>query len=301
MTQLIDGRESALKLKELIGKEIRDLEQKHHITPGLAVICVGDDPASQIYVKAKSDQANKIGIRSIVAHLPGNITKQALKNKIIDLNKDPSIHGILVQLPLPPHIDPSEITNTIDPDKDVDGLHNHNIGCLSRGTASLIPCTPLGIALLLRKNLKNLQGQHAVIIGRSNLVGKPLAQVLLHENCTVTIAHSRSKNLADICKQADIIIAAVGQPNLVKQEWVKPGATVIDVGMNRLADKKLTGDVDFESVSSVAGAITPVPGGVGPMTVACLLLNTVIAAGNQANIKLTYIPSFPLETNWCPL
>ncbi len=301
MASVIDGRALALQLKKQIAAEIKFLKTKHEISPGLIVVRVGDDPASQIYVKRKREEAQEIGIISSEHHLPTTITTSELKAHIENLNGDNAVNGILVQLPLPKHINAQELTSYISPSKDVDGLHPLNVGQLVIGADGLTPCTPLGCLLLLASQISNLAGLHAVIIGRSNLVGKPLTHILLQQDCTVTVAHSKTKDLANVCKTADILVAAVGNPQLVKRDWVKPGATVIDVGMNRTHDNKLVGDVDFDNVKKVAGAITPVPGGVGPMTVACLLLNTAIATANQHNVQLSVLPRSPLKNYRCLL
>ena len=271
---IIDGKKTAAELREKLKKKIAELKSTYNMAPGLTVILVGEDPASKIYVKNKEKFAKEVGINSEVIRYPGDIKEKELLNKINELNKNDKVSGILVQLPLPKHIDKRKVIETIDYAKDVDGFHPINVGNLSAGYDSSIPCTPLGCSLLLKKVEKNLSGKHAVVIGRSNLNGKPMTQLLLKENCTVTITHSKTKNLKAECLRADIIIAAVGIPKLVKGDWVKKGAIVIDVGINK-TDSGLVGDVDFDEVSKVAKAITPVPGGVGPMTIACLLSNTV--------------------------
>ena len=271
---IIDGKKTAADLREKLKKEIAELKSTYNTVPGLTVILVGEDPASKIYVKNKEKFAKEIGMNSEVIRYSADLKEKELLNKINELNKDDKISGILVQLPLPKHIDKRKVIETIDHTKDVDGFHPVNVGNLSSGYDSSIPCTPLGCSLLIKKTEKNLTGKHAVVIGRSNLNGKPMTQLLLKENCTVTITHSKTKDLKAECLKADIIIAAVGIPNLVKGDWVKKGAIVIDVGINK-TDKGIVGDVDFEEVSKVAKAITPVPGGVGPMTIACLLSNTV--------------------------
>ncbi len=271
---IIDGKKTAAELREELKKKVIELKSSHNVVPGLTVILVGEDPASKIYVKNKEKFAKEVGMNSEVIRYPANVEEKVVLNKIKDLNKDKKISGILVQLPLPKHIDKRKVIETILPDKDVDGFHPVNVGNLSSGHNSNIPCTPLGCLLLLKEIEKNLTGKHAVVIGRSNLNGKPMAQLLLRENCTVTITHSKTKDLKAECNRADIIIAAVGIPKLVKGNWVKKGAIVIDVGINK-TKSGLVGDVDFEEVSKVAKAVTPVPGGVGPMTIACLLNNTV--------------------------
>lgn len=280
--KLIDGKAFAETLRKTIAKHVQALKDKHHITPGLAVVLVGEDPASKVYVHNKGKQTIEVGMNSYEFLLPATTSEKDLLAQIDVLNRDPKVHGILVQLPLPKHIDETKVINHIAPEKDVDGFHVVNVGRLATGQEATIPCTPKGCLMLLKDTLGNLSGLHAVVIGRSNIVGKPMAQLLLKENCTVTIAHSRTKNLADECRRADILISAVGMEHMVRSDWVKPGATVIDVGINRVvsSDGKahLVGDVDFKEVSRIAGAITPVPGGVGPMTIACLLDNTLQAA-----------------------
>ena len=271
---IIDGKKIAEKLRVELKKKIIEFKATYKSVPGLTVILIGEDPASKIYVKNKQKYAKDIGINSEVIKYSDSVDEKTVLEKISELNKDKKISGILVQLPLPKHINKKKIIDAILPEKDVDGFHPVNVGNLSSGYAGKVPCTPLGCYLLLRKVEKDLKGKHAVIIGRSNLNGKPMAQLLLKENCTVTITHSKTKDLKNECKRADIIVAAVGQPKLVKGDWVKKGAIVIDVGINKTANG-LEGDVDFEEVSKVAKAITPVPGGVGPMTIACLLSNTI--------------------------
>jgi methylenetetrahydrofolate dehydrogenase (NADP+)/methenyltetrahydrofolate cyclohydrolase len=271
---LIDGKKIAADLREKLKNEVLELKSKHNKVPGLTVILVGEDPASKIYVKNKEKFAKEVGINSDVLRYPADLKEEELLNKIEELNKDDNISGILVQLPLPKHIDKRKVIETIDHKKDVDGFHPINVGNLSSGYDSSIPCTPLGCSLLLKKVEKDLIGKHAVVIGRSNLNGKPMTQLLLKENCTVTITHSKTRDLKAECLRADIIIAAVGIPKLVKGDWVKKDAIVIDVGINK-TEKGIVGDVDFDEVSKVAKALTPVPGGVGPMTIACLLKNTI--------------------------
>jgi len=271
---IIDGKKVAAELREELKKKVTELKSTYNAVPGLTVILVGEDPPSKIYVRNKEKSANEVGINSEVIKYPENVEEKVLLNKIIELNNNNNVSGILVQLPLPKHIDKRKVIETMNPKKDVDGFHPMNVGNLSSGYDSSIPCTPLGCYLLIKKIEKNLNGKHAVIIGRSNLNGKPMIQLLLKENCTVTITHSKTKDLRAECSRADIIIAAVGRPKLVKGDWVKKGAIVIDVGINK-TDSGLVGDVDFDEVSKVAKAITPVPGGVGPMTIACLLNNTV--------------------------
>ena len=271
---IIDGKKTAAELREELKKKVAELKSTYNAVPGLTVILVGEDPASKIYVKNKEKFAKEIGMNSEVIRYPADTEEKIVLNKIKELNEDKKISGILVQLPLPKHIDKKKVIETILPGKDVDGFHPVNVGNLSSGYDSSIPCTPLGCSLLLKKAEKNLSGKHAVVIGRSNLNGKPMTQLLLKENCTVTITHSKTKDLKTECLRADIIIAAVGIPKLVKGDWIKKGAIVIDVGINK-TDTGIVGDVDFDEVSKVAKAITPVPGGVGPMTIACLLSNTV--------------------------
>lgn len=282
---LIDGKAFAAGLRERIGAAIANLKSKHGAVPGLAVVLVGEDPASQVYVRNKGKQTLESGMASFEHKLDASTSQESLLKLIADLNADPAVDGILVQLPLPGHIDAQAVLDTIAPEKDVDGFHVVNAGRLATGGDALVPCTPLGCLLLLRDQLGDLTGKHAVIVGRSNIVGKPMAALLLRESCTVTVTHSRTKDLPAECRRADILVAAVGRPEMVKGDWVKPGATVIDVGINRIdapekgdGKTRLVGDVDFASASEVAGAITPVPGGVGPMTIACLLRNTVEAA-----------------------
>jgi methylenetetrahydrofolate dehydrogenase (NADP+)/methenyltetrahydrofolate cyclohydrolase len=271
---IIDGKKIAAELREKLKKKITKLKSEYNSVPGLTVILVGDDPPSKIYVKNKEKFAKEVGMNSEVIRYPEKVEEKVLLNKIRELNNDSEVSGILVQLPLPKHIDKRQVIETILPSKDVDGFHPMNVGNLSSGYDSNIPCTPLGCYLLLKKVEKNLSGKHAVMIGRSNLNGKPMTQLLLKENCTVTITHSKTRDLKSECLRADIIIAAVGIPKLVKGDWIKKSSIIIDVGINK-TDSGLVGDVDFEEVSKVAKAITPVPGGVGPMTIACLLSNTV--------------------------
>ena len=271
---IIDGKKASALLREKLKEKVSKLKSTYNVVPGLTVILVGEDPPSKIYVKNKEKSAIEVGINSEVIRYPDNVEEKVVLNKIKELNKNEKVSAILVQLPLPKHIDKRKVIETIDPKKDVDGFHPVNVGNLSSGYDSTIPCTPLGCYLLIKDTEKNLNGKHAVIIGRSNLNGKPMTQLLLKENCTVTITHSKTKDLKAECKRADIIVAAVGRAKLVKADWVKKDAIVIDVGINK-TDSGLVGDVDFDEVSKVAKAITPVPGGVGPMTIACLLSNTV--------------------------
>lgn len=291
---IIDGKGFAAGLRQRIGERVQTLKGKHGLTPGLAVVLVGEDPASQVYVRNKVKQTEEVGMHSIHHVLPADVPQPALLEQVDILNNDPDVHGILVQLPLPEAIDEQAIISAIDPAKDVDGFHVSNAGKLLVGQETLVSCTPLGCLMLLKDRLGDLSGKHAVVIGRSNIVGKPLALLLLQQNCTVTIAHSRTQDLPAMAKQADILVAAVGRPEMVKGDWIKPGATVIDVGINRVPGEggksRLVGDVAFAEAKEVAGAITPVPGGVGPMTIACLLHNTLQAACAQAGV--------PFEKLW---
>jgi methylenetetrahydrofolate dehydrogenase (NADP+)/methenyltetrahydrofolate cyclohydrolase len=273
-TRIIDGKAFAASLLARMAAEVAALPRP----PGLAVVLVGNDPASQVYVRNKARTTMQVGMRSFEFVLPAETPEPELLELIAGLNADADVHGILVQLPLPGHLSTAAVIAAIDPDKDVDGLHVINAGRLAAGLPGLVPCTPLGCLLLLRDALGDMAGMNAVVVGRSNLVGKPIAQLLLQENCTVTIAHSKSRDLPGICRGADILVAAVGRPEMVRGGWIKPGATVIDVGINRVAEKKLLGDVAFDEALGIAGQITPVPGGVGPMTIACLLQNTLTAA-----------------------
>ncbi|MGF7162010.1 methylenetetrahydrofolate dehydrogenase (NADP+)/methenyltetrahydrofolate cyclohydrolase [Rhodoligotrophos appendicifer] len=281
---LIDGKAFAERLRARTAEHVAGLKSLHGITPGLAVVLVGEDPASAVYVRSKAKQTVEVGMNSFEHRLDAATSEADLLTLIHGLNNDPAVNGILVQLPLPEQIDSDRVLMAIAPEKDVDGFHVINAGLLATGQKSMVPCTPLGSLMLLKDALGDLTGLNAVVVGRSNIVGKPMAQLLLRESCTVTVAHSRSRNLPGICRGADILVAAVGRPEMVKGDWIKPGATVIDVGINRVPapDKgegkhRLVGDVEFASASQVAGAITPVPGGVGPMTIACLLANTVTA------------------------
>ncbi len=288
--RIIDGKALAARTREKVAAAVDELRQAHGIVPGLAVILVGDDPASRIYVRNKGRHTLEVGMRSLEHLLPTSATQDELLALIARLNADTQVHGILVQLPLPAHIDPNRVIDAIDPAKDVDGFHVVNAGRLAVGAPALVPCTPRGCVLLARQARKDLSGLEAVIIGRSNIVGKPLAQLLLRENCTVTIAHSRTRDLPEVARRADVLVAAVGRAQLVRGEWIKPGATVIDVGINRIEGEdgkaRLVGDVAFDEARKVAGAITPVPGGVGPMTIAMLLANTVQAACMQGGLSL---------------
>jgi methylenetetrahydrofolate dehydrogenase (NADP+)/methenyltetrahydrofolate cyclohydrolase len=285
---IIDGKKFAQELRSKVKKEIQSIKRKTRLTPGLTVILVGNNTPSEIYVKNKELSAKEVGINSKILRFKSSISETKLISVIHKLNKDKKVHGILVQLPLPNHINGSKIIEEIDPNKDVDGFHAINVGNLSSGNDALIPCTPLGCYLMIKNVRKNLSGLNAFIIGRSNLNGKPMAQLLLKEDCTVTIGHSKTKNLKELCKKADIVVAAVGRANLVKSDWIKKGAIVIDVGINRVEKKggyKIVGDVDFKSVVKKARAITPVPGGVGPVTIACLLSNTLKAFKKIHNSK----------------
>jgi len=275
---LIDGKARAASLRKEVAAGVAALKASHNITPGLAVVLVGEDPASQVYVRNKKAATIEAGMNSFEILKPSSITQDELLKIVQELNNDTSVHGILVQLPLPKHIDANTVINAIAPNKDVDGFHVINAGRLAVGQDGLVPCTPLGCIILLKEQLGDLAGKHAVVVGRSNIVGKPMAQLLLKESCTVTICHSKTKDLAAETLRADILIAAIGQADFIKGAMVKKGAVIIDVGMNRNADGKLTGDVDFAAAKEVAAAITPVPGGVGPMTIACLLKNTLQAA-----------------------
>jgi methylenetetrahydrofolate dehydrogenase (NADP+)/methenyltetrahydrofolate cyclohydrolase len=281
---IIDGKASAATVREKVAQHVAALKADHAITPGLAVVLVGEDPASQVYVRSKGKMTVEVGMKSVEHKLDVETSEADLLALIDQLNNDATIHGILVQLPLPKHVDDDLVINSIDPAKDVDGFHVSNVGLLGTGQKSMVPCTPLGCLMMLRNHHGSLSGLDAVVIGRSNIVGKPMAQLLLGDSCTVTIAHSRTKDLPDVVRRADIVVAAVGRAQMVPGDWIKPGATVIDVGINRIdapergaGKTRLVGDVDYDSCAAVAGAITPVPGGVGPMTIACLLANTVTA------------------------
>ena len=278
--KIIDGKAFAANVRTQVAAHVARLKEVNGLTPGLAVVLVGEDPASQVYVKNKGIQTREVGMNSYEHKLPAETSEADLLTLITKLNADPAVHGILVQLPLPGHLDSDLVINSIDPAKDVDGFHISNVGLLGTGQKAMVPCTPLGCLMMLRDHHGSLSGLNAVVVGRSNIVGKPMAQLLLADSCTVTIAHSRTKDLAEVCRRADILVAAVGRAEMIPGDWVKPGATVIDVGINRIerdGKGKLVGDVHFESAAAVAGAITPVPGGVGPMTIACLLANTLTA------------------------
>ena len=278
--QIIDGKAFAARVRAQVADQVAKLKEENGITPGLAVVLVGEDPASQVYVRSKGKQTVEVGMNSYEHKLEVDTSEEDLLALIDKLNTDPAVHGILVQLPLPEHLNEDLVINAIDPAKDVDGFHISNVGLLGTGQKSMIPCTPLGCLMMLRDHHGSLSGMNAVVIGRSNIVGKPMAQLLLGDSCTVTIAHSRTRNLPNVARRADIVVAAVGRPEMVPGDWIKEGATVIDVGINRIecdGKNKLVGDVDFGSAYERAGAITPVPGGVGPMTIACLLANTLTA------------------------
>ena len=278
---VIDGKAFAAQVREQVEEHVTRLKEENGITPGLAVVLVGEDPASQVYVRSKGKQTVEVGMKSFEHKLDVDTSEADLLALIDRLNADPEVHGILVQLPLPKHLNEDLVINSIDPAKDVDGFHISNVGLLGTGQKSMVPCTPLGCLMMLRNHHGSLSGLNAVVIGRSNIVGKPMAQLLLNDSCTVTIAHSRTKDLAEVVRRADIVIAAVGRPEMVPGSWIREGATVIDVGINRIekpeGGTRLVGDCDYASCAEVAGAITPVPGGVGPMTIACLLANTVTA------------------------
>ena len=293
--QIIDGKAFAAGLRARVAEEVAKMKALHRIQPGLAVVLVGEDPASQVYVRSKGEQTKEAGMHSEEHRLPASTSQADLLHLVSKLNADPNVHGILVQLPLPSHLDSAPIIAAINPDQDVDGLTVTNAGRLASGLPGLVPCTPAGCLMMIKDVLGDLKGKTAVVIGRSNLMGKPMAQLLLQADCTVTIAHSRTKDLPGVCRQADILVAAVGRPEMVKGDWIKPGAVVIDVGINRLPSRdpeaaaagktRIVGDVAFDEAKAMAGAITPVPGGVGPMTIACLLNNTLIAARRQAGLK----------------
>ncbi len=282
--KIIDGKAFAARLRLRVGEEVALLNSRHGTVPGLAVVLVGEDPASRVYVRNKAKQTGEVGMASFKHLLDKDIGQHELLQQIEGLNRNPDVHGILVQLPLPAHIDANSVINAINPAKDVDGFHISNVGRLGTGQECMVPCTPLGCLMLLRDLHGDLSGKSAVVLGRSNIVGKPMASLLMKENCTVTVAHSRTRDLPEVCRDADILVAAVGRPEFVKGNWIREGATIIDVGINRVAaadlgdgKTRIVGDVDYAECSTVAGAITPVPGGVGPMTIACLLANTVTA------------------------
>ena len=289
--KIIDGRAFSANLRARIAEQVAKLKSDHNLTPGLAVVLVGEDPASQIYVRNKNRQTIEAGMEGFEFRMPEDTTEETLLAKVAELNADPRVHGILVQLPLPDQINEHAVISAIDPAKDVDGFHVINTGLLATGQDALVSCTPLGCVMLLRDTLGDLSGLEVVIVGRSNIVGKPMAALLRAQNCTVTVAHSRTRDLPSVVRRADIVVAAVGRPELIRGDWIKPGATVIDVGMNRIpgADEgktRVVGDVAFEEAAAVAGAITPVPGGVGPMTIACLLLNTLTACCRQSGVDV---------------
>jgi len=290
--EIIDGKAFAATVRDKVAGHVKTLKADHGITPGLAVVLVGEDPASQVYVRSKGKQTVEVGMNSYEHKLDVDTSEKDLLALIDQLNNDDAVHGILVQLPLPKHLNEDLVINSIDPAKDVDGFHISNVGLLGTGQKSMVPCTPLGCLMMLRDHLGNLSGKNAVVIGRSNIVGKPMANLLLKDSCTVTIAHSRTKNIEALCRQADIVVAAVGRAEMVNADWIGDGATVIDVGINRIdapekgeGKTRLVGDVDFASASTKAGAITPVPGGVGPMTIACLLANTVTACARANGLE----------------
>ena len=286
--RLIDGKAAAAQLRAAVAKAAAEIKAKHGFEPGLAAVLVGENPASEIYVRSKGNASSEAGLKSFEHRLPASTSEAELLTLVARLNADPAVDGILVQLPLPKQIDPQRVIDAIDPAKDVDGFHAANVGRLWSGGRALVPCTPYGCLLLLRQTLGGLAGAYAAVLGRSNIVGKPMAALLLAESCTVTIAHSKSRDLPAIARQADILVAAVGKPEMVKGDWIKPGATVIDVGINRVATadgkSRLVGDVAFAEACQVAGEITPVPGGVGPMTIACLLRNTLVAACRRRDL-----------------
>lgn len=304
MADIIDGKSFAANLRVEIARQVVQLREDHGITSGLAVILVGEDPASQVYVRNKAQQAREAGMSSFEYRLPSSVEQSVLLKLIDRLNEDTEVHGILVQLPLPKQVSPDAVISAINPVKDIDGFHPINAGLLAVGGEGMVPCTPLGCLMLLKDRLGDLTGQRALILGRSNIVGKPMASLLLKESCTVTIAHSRTRDLPEECRRADILVAAVGRPQMVKGDWIRPGATVIDVGINRTdvgGKIRLVGDVDFASVSQVAGAVTPVPGGVGPMTIACLLLNTLTATCRQHGVPVPLqVPTGVLSTPASP-
>jgi methylenetetrahydrofolate dehydrogenase (NADP+) / methenyltetrahydrofolate cyclohydrolase len=290
MTQIIDGTAISETLRTRIGEAVRGFAAAGHAPPGLAVVLVGDDPASQVYVRSKGRRTAEAGMRSFEHILPETTSETELLDLVRRLNADPAVDGILVQLPLPKHVSAARVIETIDPSKDVDGFHPVNVGRLSIGADTLVPCTPLGSLMLIRSVRLDLAGLDAVIVGRSNIVGKPMAQLLIGESCTVTVAHSRTRDLPEVCRRADILVAAVGKPDMIPGAWIKPGAIVIDVGINRVPGEggksRLLGDVNFAEAKAIAGAITPVPGGVGPMTIACLLHNTLKAWSRKSGVEM---------------
>jgi methylenetetrahydrofolate dehydrogenase (NADP+)/methenyltetrahydrofolate cyclohydrolase len=288
--KIIDGKEFAAGLRQRIARQVATLVSQHRLKPGLAVVLVGENPASQVYVRSKGKQTVEVGMNSFEHRLPETTSQKDLLALVDTLNRDPAVNGILVQLPLPKQIDEQAVINAIDPDKDVDGFHVVNAGRLATGGDGLVPCTPLGCLLLLKSRLGSLEGKRAIVVGRSNIVGKPMAQLLIRESCTVTVAHSRTKDLPGECRRADIVVAAVGRPEMIRGDWISPGAVVVDVGINRVETPdgkgRLVGDVAYDEAVGHAGAITPVPGGVGPMTIAVLLQNTVTAACRQHGIAV---------------
>jgi methylenetetrahydrofolate dehydrogenase (NADP+)/methenyltetrahydrofolate cyclohydrolase len=289
-SRIIDGKGFAEGLRARVAEAAAQIKADHGLVPGLAAVLVGEDPASQVYVRNKNKQTVECGMNSLGETLPADTSEADLLAVVDRLNRDPAVNGILVQLPLPDQIDENKVIDAIDPAKDVDGFHLTNVGLLSTGRGGMVPCTPLGCMMLLEDRLGDLTGLNAVVVGRSNIVGKPMAQLLLAANCTVTVAHSRTRDLPAVCREADILVAAVGRPQMIGGDWIKPGATVIDVGINRVpaaeeGKYRLVGDVNFPEAVEVAGAITPVPGGVGPMTIACLLRNTLVAACRQNGIE----------------
>ncbi len=290
VASVIDGKAFAAGMRNSIAGDVSRLKEQHGITPGLAVVLVGQDPASEIYVRNKARMTREVGMVSFRHHLPQHTTQKELLQLIENINNDPLMHGLLVQLPLPAHIDEESIITAIRPDKDVDGFHPSNVGRLAMGKSAMVPCTPLGCLMLLKDELGSLAGKNALVLGRSNIVGKPMANLLLREHCTVTVAHSRTRDLIEHCNRVDILVSAVGRPSMIKGNWVRPGSVVIDVGISRIHNSKtgkgrIVGDVDYSEVSQVAGAITPVPGGVGPMTIACLLANTYRASCQIHGLK----------------
>lgn len=292
---IIDGKEASARLKDGIAKAVADLKSKHGIVPGLATILVGEDPPSQVYVASKQKMAHALGMHSVQHDLPASTSEADLLALVRRLNDDPAIHGILVQMPVPKHIDTFKVITTTAVAKDVDGLHPESAGRLLNGAEALVSCTPLGCLMLLKETVGDLAGKNAVVVGRSNLVGKPVANLLLNENCTVTIAHSRTKDLAAVCRTADILVAAVGRREMIRGDWIKPGAVVIDVGITRVPNPpgkdRLVGDVAYDEAIKVAGAVTPVPGGVGPMTIVCLMLNTLKACVTQNAVTDVAVPT----------
>lgn len=292
MAYVIDGKKVSQQVINDVKTEVDQFVSEIGVKPALSVVLVEGDPASHVYVRNKIERAKEVGIYSIEHRLPADCSQEELNSLIDQLNADPHVHGILVQLPLPSHLDEEQVVASISPEKDVDGFHPANLGALMRGKSSLVPCTPLGCMIMLQQVHNDLSGMSAVVVGRSNIVGKPMAALLQQANCTVTVVHSRTKDIEQLCAEADVVVVAIGRPELVKSDWIKPGATVIDVGINVISQqgkRKLVGDVDYTDVSSIAGAITPVPGGVGPMTIACLMKNTLIAARLQVHTPSTLL------------